>query len=78
MGNRDKPGSNATDAEKDGYRVRQASAKTAREYESYLATLEASLAGTKSNAEADQSIAKANQTKSYLMLLLSRSTSTLP
>ncbi len=73
LGDRNKPGANATDAQKDGYRTRQANANTARDYEKYLDTLTNSMRGARTKAEADQLISQANQTKSYLSQLLSGS-----
>ncbi|MBB3991958.1 serine/threonine-protein kinase [Croceicoccus naphthovorans] len=67
-----KPGSNASDEEKEGYRIRQASADAAKQYTSYLDTLEASMRGTSTEAEARNSVVKASQTKSYLQALLNR------
>ena len=72
-GERDRPGDNASDAEKEGYRIRQANAKTARDYQAYLDTLEASMRGTTTDDVASQSIIKANQTESYLRDLQRRS-----
>jgi serine/threonine protein kinase len=73
MGDRDKPGANASQDEQDGYRIRQANAKTARDYQGYLDTLEASMRGTTDDDEASRSIIKANQTESYLRDLQRRS-----
>ncbi|HTN13423.1 MAG TPA: serine/threonine-protein kinase [Sphingomonadaceae bacterium] len=73
LADRNKPGANATPEQKEGYRVRQANAATARDYESYLDSLSNSMRGARSRAEADQLIAQANQTKGYLSQLLSAS-----
>jgi len=74
---RDRPGSNATEQEKQDYRVRQAAAAAARDYDKYLDGLEASMRGNITDADAVQSIAKANQTRAYLSDLLKRSQLTL-
>lgn len=77
LGSRDRPGSNATDDEREGYRIRQADRDTAREYERYLDNLEASMRGAKSDGEADRLISLALQTEDYLRNLLARSSGTL-
>ncbi|HSM53894.1 MAG TPA: hypothetical protein VK839_06930, partial [Erythrobacter sp.] len=74
---RNRPGSNATEQEKQDYRVRQAAAAAARDYDKYLDGLEASMRGNITDADAVQSIAKANQTRAYLSDLLKRSPLTL-
>ncbi|RVQ66952.1 serine/threonine protein kinase [Croceicoccus ponticola] len=68
-----KPGSGASDVEKENYRIREASAQSAKQYKGYLDTLEASMRGTTSDAEARNSVVKASQTKAYLQALLNRS-----
>lgn len=73
LADRNKPGANATDDQKEGYRIRQANAATARDYERYLDSLSNSMRGVRSRAEADQLITQANQTKGYLSQLLSGS-----
>ncbi len=65
-----KPGSDATDAEKTRYQIRLQNAQTAKRYEDYLNTLSSSMSGIDSEAEARQSLAKANQTMGYLTTLL--------
>lgn len=77
LGDRDRPGSNASEQEKQDFRVRQAAASAARDYDKYLDGLEASMRGNITGADADQSIAKANQTRGYLSDLLKRSQLTL-
>jgi non-specific serine/threonine protein kinase len=72
-GDRNRPGSDATPEQQEGYRIRQANAKAARDYQGYLDTLEASMRGTTDDEEASRSIIKANQTESYLRDLLRRS-----
>ncbi|MDR7101016.1 serine/threonine-protein kinase [Croceicoccus sp. BE223] len=68
-----KPGSGASEEDQENYRIRQASAQSAKSYVSYLDTLEASMRGTTSEAEAKNSVVKASQTKAYLQALLNRS-----
>jgi len=67
-----RPGSRATDAERDAYRARQADKGAARDYERYLDRLEASMRGAKSDGEADQLIGQALQTEDYLRVMLNR------
>ena len=69
----DRPGSRATDDERQAYRARQADKDAARDYERYLDRLESSMRGAKSDAEVDQLIAQALQTEDYLRAMLSRS-----
>ncbi len=76
LGDRKKPDNDASQKEKDGHLVRQANVKTAQEYQAYLDTLENSMRGTRTQAEADKLIAQASQTRDYLRTLLSRSEST--
>jgi non-specific serine/threonine protein kinase len=66
LGRRDRPGSNASEAERAGYKLRQANAVSAGRYDDYLDTLEASMRGTSTDSEAKQSINKAYQTRAYL------------
>lgn len=73
FGTRDKPRANASEAKQEAYRKRQANMNTARDYERYLDTLENSMRGTRTRAEADQLIAQANQTRGYLNQLLAES-----
>lgn len=77
LGDRDRPGANATEQEKQDFRVRQGAATGARDYLKYLDGLEASMRGNITDADAVQSIAKANQTRGYLSDLLKRSQATL-
>ena len=74
---RDRPGANASEEDREGFRIRQADAQTAREYQTYLQNLEASLVNVNSSAEADRMIQQANQTLGYLRELLNRSNATL-
>jgi non-specific serine/threonine protein kinase len=69
----DRPGSRATDEERQAYRARQADRDAARDYQRYLDRLEASMRGADSDAEADQLIAQALQTEDYLRAMLNRS-----
>jgi len=68
----DRPGSGATDDEKQAYRTRQADKDAARDYERYLGRLEASMRGAKSDGEVDQLIGQALQTEDYLRAMLNR------
>ncbi|MFZ9396334.1 MAG: protein kinase domain-containing protein [Erythrobacter sp.] len=77
LGDRDRPGSNATEQEQQAFRTRQGAATAARDYLKYLDGLEASMRGNITDADAVQSIAKANQTRGYLSDLLKRSQQTL-
>lgn len=76
LGERGRPGSNASDAEKEGYRTRQRNAQSAKSYQGYLDTLAHSMVGTNTEGEARQSVGKASQTLSYLNTLLSSSRAT--
>ena len=77
LGPRNRPGSNASEAKQDAYRRRQANMNTARDYERYLDTLENSMRGSRTRAEADQLIAQAHQTRGYLNQLLAESRASL-
>ncbi|MCB2046629.1 MAG: serine/threonine protein kinase [Novosphingobium sp.] len=70
LGNASRPGSGASDAEKTRYEIRAQNAQTAKRYEAYLNTLSSSMNGIKTEGEARQSVAKANQTLGYLTTLL--------
>lgn len=72
LGKNAKQGSD--DLEKERYRILRQNVKSAEGYKTYLDTLASSLRGAKSDAEVDQSIAKAEETWTYLNVLLSRST----
>ncbi len=74
---RDRPGSGASEEEQQAYRIRQADAQTAREYQGYLQTLEASLPNVNSRSEADRMIRQVNETHGYLQVLYNRSSATL-
>jgi non-specific serine/threonine protein kinase len=69
----DRPGSRASDEERQAYRALQADKDAARDYQRYLDRLESSMRGAKSDTEADQLIAQALQTEDYLRAMLSRS-----
>jgi len=77
LGNRDRPDNNATELQKQAYRVRQANMQTARDYERYLDTLEASMRGNRTRSEAEQLIAQANQTRGYLNQIFAESRASL-
>jgi non-specific serine/threonine protein kinase len=68
-----RPGSRATDEEKEAYRTRQADRDAARDYERYLERLESSMRGAKTDSEADQLINQALQTEDYLRVMVNRS-----
>lgn len=77
LGPRDRPGSDASDQEKQDFRSRQGAADAARNYEKYLSELESSMRGVSTEADAVKLIANANQTRAYLQDLLKRSEATL-
>ncbi len=77
MGDRSRPGPDANQDEKDRYSIRQANVSTAQDYRRYLDTLEDSMRGPRTRAEADQLISQANQTRGYLTQLLNSSQATL-
>lgn len=77
LGSRDRPGSRATEEEREGYRIRQADRDTARQYDDYLDGLRSSIRRAKSDSEADGLIQQALQTRDYLQVLLTRSSGTL-
>ena len=68
-----KPGSGATDAEKQAYQARKANADLARGYYKYLAQIRDSSRGVKSGRDADRLIKQASQTRAYLTFLVRRS-----
>jgi serine/threonine protein kinase len=78
LGSRARPGSNASEAEQAGYRLRQQNAESAKNYQDYLRTLSRSMKGTKTEAEARQSVSKARQTLGYLNTMQAASQAALP
>lgn len=74
MGRKAKLPASPSDDEKANYRILQANVKTAQGYVSYLDTLANSMRGVKNEGEVDKLIRQAEQTQSYLTVLLSRST----
>ena len=68
-----RPGSGATDAEKQAYQARKANADLARGYDKYLAQIRDSSRGVKSARDADRLIKQASQTRAYLTFLVRRS-----
>lgn len=66
LGERRRPGRDASAEEQTGYRLRQQNAQAARSYLAYLDTLARSMKGTSSESVAQQSLAKARQTLGYL------------
>ncbi len=77
MGDRARPGPDANQDAKDRYSIRQANVSTAQDYRRYLDTLEDSMRGSRTRAEAEQLISQANQTRGYLTQLLNSSQATL-
>mgnify|MGYP000536636236 CR=1 FL=1 len=77
LGRRDRPGSNATEEELEGYRLRQADAETARGYQQYLEELEDYIRSAETAADAETRIQQAEQTRTYLQQLRTRSRATL-
>ena len=73
MGQVSRPGSNASDAEKDSYKTLDQGKKSAQNYLKYLDGLARSLSRARSDAEADRYIAQAEQTKRYLNEMQARS-----
>lgn len=76
LGNGAEPGKEASDNDKEGYRIRQSNVRTAKDYIRYLDTLANSMRGVRTEREVDQLIASANQTKTYLNAIQSRSQAT--
>ncbi len=74
MGKISRPNSGASDDQKTNYRVLQQNTKSAQGYLTYLDNLTNSMRGAKNDGEADRLISQAEQTKRYLLVLLSRST----
>lgn len=66
LGERRRPGRDATAAEQTAYRLREQNAEAAQTYLTYLDTLARSMKGTTSETVAQQSLAKARQTLGYL------------
>lgn len=77
LGDRQRPGRDASEAEQTAFRTRQQNAQSAKNYQGYLDTLSRSMQGTKSEAEALQSVAKARQTLGYLTTMLAESKASL-
>jgi len=77
LGGGAEPASDASQDVKDGYRIRQANANTARgTYVPYLDTLTNSMRGDRTETEVDQNIARAEETRRYLRQLLESSRAT--
>ena len=77
LGDRARPGRNASEAEQEKFRIRQQNAQSAKNYQSYLDTLSQSMKGIRSESEARQSVAKARQTLGYLTAMLADSKASL-
>jgi hypothetical protein len=74
MGRSARPNPRGSDEEKDNYRTLQQNMQSAQGYVTYLDTLTNSMRGAKNDRDADRLIAQGEQTKRYLLLMLSRST----
>ncbi|HSG35459.1 MAG TPA: hypothetical protein VLA37_13055, partial [Sphingomonadaceae bacterium] len=73
LGRGSAPDDDASQDVKDGYRIRQANVQTARNYISYLDTLTNSMRGDRTEAEVDENISNAQETRRYLQQLLASS-----
>lgn len=70
LGDRQRPGRNASAEEQTSYRLRQQNAEAAKAYRSYLDTLARSMRGTVSETAARQSLDRARQTLGYVNTML--------
>ena len=77
LGDRSRPGNNATEEEQEKFRVRQQNAQSAKRSQNSLGTLARAMKGIRSDAEARQSVAKARQTLGYLNTMLADSKASL-
>jgi serine/threonine protein kinase len=68
-----KPGSGASDAEKQAYQQRRSNAALARNYDKYLASIRDSSRGVRTARDADRLIKQASQTRAYLTFLVRQS-----
>ena len=73
MGQVSRPGSSASQDEKDSYKTLDQGKKSAQNYLKYLDGLARSIRGARSDAEAERYIAQADQTKRYLAEMQARS-----
>jgi non-specific serine/threonine protein kinase len=76
LGRRDEPGPDATQQERDAYRIRQDNAQIASGYTRYLDGLEATMRGERTEAEVDFNTANAETTRGYLRDLRAASRAT--
>lgn len=77
LGDRQKPGRDASPAELARYRLRQQNADAAKTYRTYLDTLARSVRGTNSETLTRQSLERARQTRGYLDTMLADSKAAL-
>jgi hypothetical protein len=77
LGNRQRPGRDATEEEHTQYRFRRQNAEAAQNYLIYIDTLSRSMKSTQSESVAQQSLAKAHQTLGYVTTMLADSKASL-
>ncbi|MCL9998070.1 MAG: hypothetical protein NBV68_01695 [Erythrobacter sp.] len=77
LGDRQRPGRDASPAELASYRLRQQNAEAAKTYRTYLETLARSVRGTNSESLTRQSLERARQTRGYLDTMLADSKASL-
>lgn len=77
LGDRQRPGRDATAAELASYRLRQQNAAAAKSYRAYLETLARSMRATNSETLTRQSLERARQTRGYLDTMLADSKAAL-
>lgn len=77
LGDRQRPGREASAAEQASYRLRQQNAEAAKTYRTYLDTLARSVRGTNSETLTRQSLERARQTLGYLNAMLADSKASL-
>lgn len=77
LGDRQRPGRDASAAELASYRLRQQNAAAAKTYRTYLDTLARSMRGTNSETLTRQSLDRARQTRGYLETMLADSKAAL-
>lgn len=77
LGERQRPGRNASAGDLTGHKLRQQNAEAARTYRSYLDTLARSMRGKVSDATARQALERARQTLAYLETMRADSSASL-
>lgn len=77
LGNRNRPGRDATAAEESGYRLRQQNAEAARAYRGYVEMLNRSVRRANSESHTRQSLERARETLAYLDGMLAASEASL-